>query len=184
MGMALSAPRYTVAQLRDFPHDGNRYELLDGVLLVTPGPSYAHQLILSRLQFALTSALVADADARAVVVAPGEVQEGDTTLLEPDLLVVPAHYPPSTPWKKMTGWWLAVEVMSRSSRVYDRDFKRAAYLEMGVEEVWLVDPRERVVDAWRAGQAAAARHDGTLDWRPRQAERKITVDLAELFRGL
>ena len=32
----VSVPRYTVDDLDTFPEDGNRYELLDGVLLVTP----------------------------------------------------------------------------------------------------------------------------------------------------
>jgi hypothetical protein len=39
--MAISIPRYTLADLERFPDDGNRYELLDGVLIVTPFPSHA-----------------------------------------------------------------------------------------------------------------------------------------------
>jgi hypothetical protein len=38
MGMAVSVPRYTVDDLEGFPDDGDRYELLDGILLVTPAP--------------------------------------------------------------------------------------------------------------------------------------------------
>ena len=47
--MALTIPHYTVADLEHFPDDGNRYELLDGVLLVTPAPHAAHQLLAMRL---------------------------------------------------------------------------------------------------------------------------------------
>lgn len=36
IGMPITAPRYTVEDLDRFPDDGNRYELLDGMLLVTP----------------------------------------------------------------------------------------------------------------------------------------------------
>ena len=38
MVMAVSLRRYTVTELDAFPPDGNRYELLDGVLFVTPAP--------------------------------------------------------------------------------------------------------------------------------------------------
>ena len=58
MAMAISVPRYTVADLGRFPNDGNRYELLDGVLLVTPAPSHAHQIIVTRLQLRLIPAVM------------------------------------------------------------------------------------------------------------------------------
>ena len=47
MGMAVSVPRYTVDDLEHFPDDGNRYELLDGLLLVTP----AHDVVCHDLCF-------------------------------------------------------------------------------------------------------------------------------------
>ena len=53
MGMAIAIPRFTVDDLETFPDDGNRYELLDGVLLVTPAPGNAHQVVASRLQVRL-----------------------------------------------------------------------------------------------------------------------------------
>ena len=49
MAMAATIPHYTVADLEHFPNDGNRYALLDGVLLVTPAPNAALQLLSARL---------------------------------------------------------------------------------------------------------------------------------------
>jgi|SRR5690242_20140302 hypothetical protein len=79
MAMAISIPRYTIADLERFPDDGNRYELLDGVLLVTPAPAYAHQIIVNRLQLRLTQAVVTTG--KGQVVGPGviTVPSKDTT---------------------------------------------------------------------------------------------------------
>jgi Uma2 family endonuclease len=85
MAMAISIPRYTIADLERFPNDGNRYELLDGVLLVTPAPSHAHQIIVSRLQYRLMEAAMVPGDAQ--VVGPGAITVPPRTQLEPDILV-------------------------------------------------------------------------------------------------
>ena len=56
MGMAISVPRFTVDDLDRLPDDGNRYELLDGTLLVTPSPTSAHQIVVNRLQWSRAAA--------------------------------------------------------------------------------------------------------------------------------
>src|SRR5689334_3462725 len=131
MAMPISVRRYTVADLERFPNDGNRYELVDGVLLVTPAPSHAHQLIVSRLQFCLARAVMAKGAAH--VVSPGVITVTPRIQLEPDILVYPARYSLQSQWSEIDEHWLAVEVLSRSSRVYDRDTKRDAYLALGVQ---------------------------------------------------
>ncbi len=39
MVMPIAVPRYNIEDLESFPDDGNRYELLDGILLVSPARS-------------------------------------------------------------------------------------------------------------------------------------------------
>ena len=133
MGMAATIPYYTVDDLEAIPRDGNRYELVDGVLLVTPAPEFSHQLIATRLATALANAV--ESTGHALVVAPGAVSFPPRTQLEPDILVVPARYPLVEKWADLREHWLAVEVYSRSSRIYDHDFKRDNYLRLGVQEV-------------------------------------------------
>jgi Uma2 family endonuclease len=160
-------PTYTTDDLRRFPRDGQRYELLEGFLLVTPAPGTAHQVVLSRLMAALLGYTPEGAPAR--VTSPGEIEIAPKLLLDPDILVWPSSYTPGTAWTAISGWWLAVEVSGRGSRVYDREFKRDAYLALGVREVWLVDLYDRrVLVSSQAGPKDVPQRDRLL-WHPRSA---------------
>ena len=179
MAMPITVPRFTTDKLRQFPQDGNRYELLEGMLLVTPAPGPLHQIVLARLsapiQAYLSSAYL------AIAVGPGEIEVPPGTLLDPDLLVIPNDVPPITPWTKRKGWWLAVEVFSRSSRTYDQQFKRDAYLALGVREVWLVDIREKRVLVSRPNEPRDVPVTGVLQWHPLEMPAPMLLDLREVF---
>lgn len=54
MHMATKTHRWTRADLANLPDDGNRYEVLDGQLFVTPLPLFPHQWIATRLVALLT----------------------------------------------------------------------------------------------------------------------------------
>lgn len=177
MGMALTVPRYTVADLDLLPNDGNRYEVLAGTLLVTPSPGSAHQAVAARLSALFAAHILAR---RLGLFSPGVVTLPPLTQLEPDILVVPPRFAPGTPWGEITEHWLAVEIVSRSSRVYDREFKRDAYLALGVHEVWLVDVRERSIElCTRAGAGRVIRD--ALTWIAPDGEISVHVELADLF---
>jgi Uma2 family endonuclease len=182
MGMALiTVPRYTVDDLDRFPEDGNRYELLDGVLLVTPAPRAVHQIVVNRIQYRLTSAV--EAPGHAHVVGPGAITVPPGTQLQPDILVYPSRFSPTTEWVKVTEHWLAVEVLSRSSRMYDREFKRDAYFALGVHEVWLVDMRAGSVEVCRGRGAGRVTRD-TITWRVPALDLRVTIALEEIFAGI
>jgi len=181
MGMAISMPRFTIDDLDRFPDDGNRYELLDGVLIVTPAPNAAHQIIAGRLQTRLSEALAWPGHAH--VVGPGAIVRAPRTQLEPDILVYPSRFSPRTDWRKITEHWLAVEVLSRSSRIYDRDVKRAAYFSLGVQQVWIVDQWALTVEVWK-GRATRRGMRERLEWHVRPANVRVSIDLAEIFAGL
>lgn len=180
MGMALvTVPRYTVDDLDRFPEDGNRYELLDGVLLVTPAPRAVHQIVVNRIAFRLTEAV----GARAHVVGPGAISLPPHTQLQPDVLVYPSRFSPMTEWAKVDEHWLAAEVLSRSSRIYDREFKRDAYFALGVREVWLVDLRDLSVEVCRGKGAGEIVRD-VVAWTIPETNRVVGVPLADVFQGV
>jgi Uma2 family endonuclease len=182
MGMPLPVPLLTIDMLDDFPDDGTRYELLEGMLLVTPAPSFAHQVVATRLASMLAEEL--EPRATAVVVAVGAIQRGKHTQLQPDVLVCPPGVRPTLQWRDIRGWWLAAEVVSPSSRLYDREVKRGAYLELGVEEYWVVDPADCSVERWSRERPVSVRVAGELVWRPAALDQSIVIDLPRLFRGI
>ena len=181
MAMAITVPHYTVDDLDDFPDDGNRYELLDGVLLVTPAPNMGHQVIAARIQTRL--AQVVQLTGLAYVVGPGVVVRLPNTQLQPDLLVFPTTYKPDTEWHKVKENWLAVEVLSRSSKIYDRDFKKDAYFALGVQQVWLVNRWTKTIEVWHSPTIETVVRD-RLEWRPPRGDAMLDLDLAEVFADI
>ena len=180
MAMPITAPRYTVADLENFPDDGNRYELLDGFVLVTPSPNVRHQITIGRLVGQLYTAMGTPPPAH--VVGPGALYISDTTYFEPDLFVFPSRFSPDAKWTDVNERWLVVEVYSRSSRFYDRELKRDAYLAAGVSELWLIDPREKSAEVCRRGVPSVVVTD-TIRWRPPGLEVIVPVDVTQLFAG-
>ena len=178
----IQVPTYTTDDLRRFPRDGQRYELLNGFLLVTPAPGTAHQVVLSRLMTLLLGYLPEGGPAR--VTSPGEIEIAPKLLLDPDILIWPSSFRPGTPWTTISGWWLALEVSGRASRVYDREFKRDAYLALGVREVWLVHLHDRGVLVSTRDALKDVPHQEELRWQPPEMPAPLTIDLPPIFAGL
>ena len=186
MAMPIAVPRYTIPDLYSLPDDGSRYELLNGVLLVTPAPLPAHQIVVERIVGALTHYLHALSSVH--VFSPGSVEIEPDVHLEPDILVVPvdqlgAGIPEDTRWSALGAWWLAVEVSGRGSRVYDRDHKGPAYLALGVREVWRADLRDRCLFVSRTGQPDL-RQDEQLVWHPPELADPLVLEVPAVFAGI
>jgi Uma2 family endonuclease len=126
---------FSVADLEAMPDDGRRYELIDGELLVTPAPGWAHQEAAITLTVLLREACPRD---MRVLIAPFAVRPDMSNELQPDVLV--ARFADLTLKNLPKPPVLAVEVASPSSRLTDANLKRAVYARMGVESFWLVDP--------------------------------------------
>lgn len=182
MVMPAVLPRYTVDMLDALPDDpGVRYELIDGFLLVTPAPGVIHAAITTRLVLALAASIP---ESDAYVLPPGEVAVGKSNRLVPDILVIPSRFGLSAQWQDVSEWYLAIEIVSRSSAFYDREHKRRAYLALGVREYWVVDPRTQTVEVWRPGDDRPEVHDHTLTYLLPSGERPLTLDLHDLFRDV
>jgi Uma2 family endonuclease len=180
MAMPVKVQRYTVDEIESWPEDGNRYELLDGFLLVTSAPGSSHQIVATRIAGFLLNSI--EGSANLWVSAPGVIIRRPKTELVPDVLVFRAPGP-LPKWDKVREHLLAVEAESRSTKRYDRDNKRPAYLTLGVARVWRVVPDDRAI--WVSDDAGEERcHRKPFRWAPPGCDRSFLVPVADFFRGL
>ncbi len=137
---------WTYSDLRAFPEDNYRYEILDGELMVTPSPTTAHQTASKRILLALMLE-VERPGAGIVFAAPTDVIFGETRVAVPDLLVVAAARRSIITPRGIAGApTLIVEILSPSTAATDRDRKRKLYASQGVAEYWLVDPEAHAIE--------------------------------------
>jgi Uma2 family endonuclease len=195
MGMPARVPtdthrRWTAAEARalqdasylEWNRPWQRYELIDGELIVTSAPTWKHQ----RAAFLLAQAL--DRYARTerlgeVVLSPSWLELEPEGVTQPDVFVVPeSERTPEARWSDIQHLLVAAEVASPSTARYDRLTKRRYYLRNGVPEYWIVDVDARLVERWRGTNAVGPEVlDSTLDWHPDGADAPFRLDLAAYF---
>ncbi|WP_410784960.1 Uma2 family endonuclease [Kribbella sp. C-35] len=125
----------TPADLETLPDDGKRYEVVDGVLLVTPSPLAIHQTAVVELTYVLRHCCPGDLK---VLVAPMDYQPTPTRSVQPDVLACRREdVGRKTIVKPLL---LAVEVLSQSTSLADRVLERRLYEQAGVASYWIFDP--------------------------------------------
>lgn len=132
-----------IKDLEAMPDDGQRYELIDGVLLVSAAPMLRHQ----RMAFLLCRLLDDAAPPELLAVpAPFDVELGPRTMVEPDVIVAPkaAFHEQRLPTPPL----LAVEVLSSSTAITDLNVKFARYERAGIGSYWVLDPARPSLVAW------------------------------------
>ncbi len=182
MGMSASSAPTTADQLSEQPDDGRRYEVIDGVLFVTPAPSRVHQR--AQMQLAMQLFAYAESLGLEVLAAPTAVRANATTEVQPDLIVLPreAAGRADAPFERMVDLVLAIEIVSASSARTDRGVKRRLYLESGVREYWVVDVEGRRVERWSPDRSQMEVCVGTLTWWPVTGVPELVIDLPRFFR--
>ena len=135
---------WTVDDLIGTPDDGMRYELVDGVLLVSAAPSNLHQVVVGELHVLLRAACPPEA---RVMLAPTAYEPTHRRSLQPDLLVALRRDVGARPISAPL--LLAVEVLSPLTRSVDLLLKRGIFAESGVGAYLVVDPLVPSLQAWR-----------------------------------
>jgi Uma2 family endonuclease len=185
MGMPIAHERRwsveDVWALPDDPHQ--RYETVDGELLVSPMPRFAHQRAVSRLGLMLGE-YVQRQRVGEMMFSPYDVVLDPFTLMQPDVLVISpvgldvvrGEVAPPPPY-------LAVEVLSPSTARADRLRKRPRYQRAAIE-CWLVDLDSQLIERWTPDVDRPEICSVRLEWHPTGAAEPLEIDVAALMLAI
>ena len=181
MLMAQATGAWTLAELDRLPDDGNKYELIDGELFVTPAPSPVHEVLATFLRELLDPYVHKEQLGRAYMAK--SVIQTKKSQVEPDLMVRITPRPIPEKWPEMPTPILVVEVLSGITRRRDHVEKRAFYLRNGVAEYWIVNRWDRTI-AVVTPSAKDVIADTQLTWHPSGASTALVIDVADYFRSV
>lgn len=175
---------WTADDLDPLPEDGNRYEIIDGELFVSPSPSLRHQDAVGQMYLLLTSYLKTERIGHAYV-APADIKFSARRVVQPDVLVAPL-----VDGRRPTGrqdvqtLLVAVEVLSPGSARADRVNKRALYRDEQVAQYWIVDLDSRTIERSTPDEARPEVLAEWLEWLPDGASTPLVINLATYFAGI
>ncbi len=143
---------WTREMWEQLPDDGNRYEVIDGVLYMTTAPSFFHQWVIRQIM-RLFFTTIDDRGIGLTCFSPIGLFMPGCDPVQPDIIVVRSEDLHIIHDRRINGVpALLIEVLSPSNAVQDTEIKRDAYARAGVPEYWIVDPRHRGVVIYSAPQ--------------------------------
>lgn len=165
------------------PDDGNRYEILEGVLYMTPAPVPRHQRVSRNLGFILHHFVSAN-NLGEVFHAPLDVIFSYTSIAQPDLIFMSNARQRLVTAKNIAGPPdLVVEITSPSTSERDRLVKAQLYARHGVDYYWLLDPETQTLDEYQQQNGTFAlvnRVQGNATFTPRLFP-GLEIDLGQVW---
>jgi Uma2 family endonuclease len=175
---------WTLEEVLALPDDGNRYELVDGELLVSPSPRLLHQVAVLKLASLIDRHVTTHGIGWACA-SPADLELGARQRIQPDIFVVAGDVPPrALEWPDVGIPTLVVEVLSPRTAHYDREKKRRRYQKSGVPLYWIVDLDARHVEVWTPTAKEPVIETRQLVWQPEAAVAPLVIDLDALFSSI
>ncbi len=179
--------QWTYVDWETLPDDGNRYEIIDGVLYMSTSPSFFHQWIIKRL----VTRLGAQAEERGlayVCFAPIGVIMPGCDPVQPDFVIVRKGRESILHERGIRGVPdLIAEVLSPNNQDYDEEVKKAAYERAGVPEYLVIDPFNHAVKHFQldeSGHYPEPRLYSASDTMTLACLPSLPITVRELFEGL
>lgn len=170
--------RWTREEVLALPDDGNRYELVDGELLVSPGPRPLHELAVEELRFRLAQ-YVRVHDLGTLFASRADLDLASGQLVQPDIFVTARRG--IREWEEVGIPLLVVEVLSPRTARFDRVTKRGRYQRSGVPTYWIVDLDARLVERWTPESDRPEVLVDGISWQPIPGAPPLEIDLPAFF---
>jgi Uma2 family endonuclease len=130
------------------PDDGQRYELIDGEIVVSASPILVHQTAVLELAVIFRAFVKLHALGK-IVMSPMDVRLAPDIVVQPDFCFVRKGSAADNPNEERIAGSpdVMVEVLSPSNPGHDLVRKRELYARYDVPEYWIVDPLRRTITA-------------------------------------
>ena len=183
-----SLPQFIGLRMRadeffQIPDDGHNYELIDGVVTMTPSPAPKHQAVLMEITTQIGMFLRDHATGQAlpeIDVHLGEGPTGGDLVYRPELVFIRTERLPEIDDRVVGAPDLVVEIISRGSRRFDSETKKDDYERFGVREYWLIDPEQESMTFFRLVGGRYIEVPPIGNTFPSEAIRGFTLDLARV----
>jgi Uma2 family endonuclease len=179
---ALQKRRWTADEVRALPDEpGKRFEVIDGELIVSPGPVLRHQRVMLVMSFRVETHLRRAPRVAYVLNGPGEVEPDPHTLVQPDIFIVgPVNGRCPATTHDLDKIFLVIEILSPSTARTDRVRKRKLYQRMGVP-YWILDHEARLIERWLPGQDRPEIITDRITFTCEGLAEPLVIDLEEFF---
>src|SRR5690625_4945404 len=144
--MATQSKLLTYDEYRSLPDDGNQYQLIGGRLIMSPSPTYFHQIISGNL-FRILDPYVYENKLGKILYAPFDVVLSMRDVVQPDLMFISAGRADIIAENNVVeAPNLVIEIISEGTKTTDRISKKTLYEQNGAREYWIVDPQEETIE--------------------------------------
>jgi Uma2 family endonuclease len=176
--LGYSGLRMTADEYLALGETEERYELIDGVVVMSPSSAPGHGEVANEIgrqlgNFARTSSSIR-------VFQEIDVRLNDVRVVRPDICVYLSDRLPKRPRRFDLPPDLIVEVLSPGTKPLDLITKRDDYEKFGVREYWVVDPTDGRVRCWRRQGLQLTEAPVETDFQPCPALPGFSLDLKAL----
>ena len=136
-----SLKKFTISDFNSMnTHDDNKYELIDGIVLMSPRPNVKHQGVMGNLYLEIGNFLKGKP---CRVFSEIELEYEDNVLIPDISIICGLENTNIQRYKKAPE--IVVEILSPSSRYTDTFTKLIKYELLSVKEYWIINPEKEVV---------------------------------------